>query len=281
MKNNILILGGDRRQLYLAKKLEGKNYNIEIYGFGETTNKFKVSKSLKEGFENNDIVILPMPVTRNNIVLNTPLNDFCITLKEVYENIKEKHYIFGGMLNQEFFDITDKIFDYFVSEEFLLKNAFLTAEATLEIIISSTPYSIFSSDVLILGYGRIGKILSEFLKNLGANVTACMRKEVDFALCDIKGIKTLDYSSLSNDINEFRIIINTVPELVIDEKIVEKISDDVFLIDVSSKKGGCDFEALNKRKIRYIHALGLPGKYSPETSGDIISDVIIKQIERD
>lgn len=282
MKNNILVLGGDKRQLYLAKNLCDRGFNAEIFGFSEaTTDGLPTAKSVKDGLDKNNIVVLPMPVTRNNVILNTPLNDFYVTLEEIYENISEKHFIFGGMINKGFFDTGAKVFDYGKSEELLVKNAVLTAEAVLEIIISSTPYSIFCSDALVLGYGRIGKILSEYLKNLGADVTVCMRKEYDFAMCEAKRMNTLSYSSLKDNVGKFKIIVNTVPFPVMDKNIIENVSKNAFVADLSSGDGGCDFEALAKREIKHIRALGLPGKFSPETSGNIISDIIIKQIEKD
>ncbi len=281
MKNNILVLGGDKRQLYLAKKMKNKGFNVEIYGFSDVTSKFNVSESLKEGMQKNDVVILPMPVTKNNVSLNAPLNDFYISLEEIYSNINENHFFFGGLFNEDFCKKTKKIYDYGKNEALLLKNAFLTAEATLEIIISSTPYSIFCSDVLILGYGRIGKALSEILKNLGANVTACMRKETDFAMCDLKNISTMEYKFLKEKIKNYKTIVNTVPSIVIDVETAKNISKDAIVIDVSSKEGGCDYNALKNNNIKYIHALGLPGKVSPETSGNIIFEIILKQLERD
>lgn len=280
MKNNMFVLGGDKRQLYLAKSLKDKGYNVEIFGFSNVKNDFFIPKSLCDGMKKNDIIILPMPVTRNNVVLNTPLNEFTIALEEICDNITENHFILGGMINKRFFYKTDNIYDYSESEELMVKNAMLTAEATIEVIISNTPYSIFNSDILILGYGRIGKLLSDDLKNLGANVTVCMRKEYDFAMCSVKGLNTLSYEVLKDNIKKFRTVINTVPFKILDKKIIDCMREDVFLIDISSKDGGCDFEYLSKKGIKHIHALGLPGKTAPETAGNIISDIIVKQIKK-
>lgn len=280
MENNVLVLGGDKRQLYMAKNMADKGYDVEIYGFSSIKDGFKVSENLCEGMKKNNIIILPMPVTRNNIVLNTPLNDFPVTIEEICENINENHFIFGGMINKMFYDKVANLYDYSKSEELMIKNAMLTAEATLQIIISYTPYSIFASDVLILGYGRIGKLLADDLKNLGARVTVCMRKECDFATCCVKGLNTLGYDSLKDSIKNYRTVINTVPAKVIDKEVIDCMRDDTFLIDISSKDGGCDFEYLSEKVINHIHALGLPGKSAPETAGNIISDIIVKQIEK-
>ena len=53
-----------------------------------------------------------------------------------------------------------------------------TSEAALAILIENTEKTLFGSNILIIGYGRIAKILAEYLKALKANVTVCARKEI-------------------------------------------------------------------------------------------------------
>ena len=282
MKENILILGGDKRQLYAADRFSEKGYNVEIYGFSQLSSsdfpqKFNIAASLCDAIKSADIVVLPMPVSRDNITLNAPLYDGIIKMEDVFSYLKESKKVYGGMVGDDFAKNGIDITDYLKSEELLIKNALLTAEGTLSIVISSTPFGIMNEKILITGYGRIGKILAGCIKALGGIPVVCARNEKDFSWCAVKGIEHICYEDLKNLIGDFKVIVNTVPYKVITKDLAEKINTDCFFVDLASKGGGVDFETLEKRNIRYTHALGIPGKYSPKTAGEIISDVILKK----
>lgn len=282
MKENILILGGDKRQLYAANRFSEKGYNVGIYGFSQLSHidfpeNFNISDSLYDAIKNADIIVLPMPVSRDNITLNAPLYDGIIKMEDIFSYLKENKKVYGGMVGDNFLKNSINITDYAKLEELLIKNAALTAEGTLSIIITSTPFGIMNERILLTGYGRIGKILARYIKALGGIPVVCARNEKDFSWCDIKGIEHICYEELKNSISDFKVIVNTVPYKVITKDIAEKINPECFFVDLASKGGGVDFETLEKRNIRYTHALGIPGKYSSKTAGEIVSDVILKK----
>ena len=53
------------------------------------------------------------------------------------------------------------------------------------------------------------------------------------------------------------------------------MKDDVLLIDLASAPGGVDFKMAKNLGVRAIHALALPGKYSPRSAGEIIESTIL------
>ena len=74
------------------------------------------------------------------------------------------------------------------------------------------------------------------------------------------------------------LIINTVPVLVIDSKIIAQMRPQTLIIDLASPPGGVDFEAAKKQNIQVITAPGLPGRVAPKSAGEILAATIPKQI---
>lgn len=157
-------------------------------------------------------------------------------------------------------------------------NAIPTAEGAIEIAISETPVTIHGSKCLVLGYGKIGKILSKDLYGMGAQTYAAARKYADLAMIEGHGYEPLPIGILESGISDFDIIFNTIPALILDDKILSKVRKDALIIDLASKPGGLDFEAAKRYGLRVIWALGLPGKIAPITSGAIIKDTIMNII---
>lgn len=137
-------------------------------------------------------------------------------------------------------------------------NAIPTAEGAIEIAISETPVTIHGSKCLVLGYGKIGKILTKDLYGMGAVTYAAARKYADLAMIEGHGYEPLPMSVLESRINDFDIIFNTVPALVLDDKVLSGVRKDALIIDLASKPGGVDFEAAKKYGLRVIWALSLP-----------------------
>ncbi len=276
MKDNILVLGGDERQLHAAKNFSSNGFDTEIYGFSEAeATKLRKAKSLEAGIERADIVVLPMPVSTDGEYLNAPLNSKFISLESINSLITPTKKIYGGIIKEGVFTKSRFVTDYSLMEMLTVKNAALTAEGAIGMMVSSSPSGIYDSKILITGYGRIGKILAGYLKSLGGIPIVAARKESDYAWCDFSGIKYIGYQDLKKTASECEFLINTVPYKVIDEDVISTLKTSCVVIDLASKPGGCDFEALGKKGIKYFHALGLPGKFSPKTAGKIISSAII------
>ena len=123
--------------------------------------------------------------------------------------------------------------------------------------------TLHSSNVLVLGYGRVGKILANMLKGLGANVYCEARKNVDLAWIKAYGYEPVTLRSLNENLNKFDIIMNTIPALILTEKELKYLKKDCLLIDLASNPGGIDREAAKKQGIKTIWALSLPGKVAP------------------
>ena len=162
------------------------------------------------------------------------------------------------------------------SEELAILNTIATAEGTIQLAIENTDRILHGSRVLVLGFGRIGKVLARKLIGLSAVVTCAARKDEDFAWIQAYGYKVTNINNIGKDLKQYDIIINTVPHLILTEKRLEYVKDNVLLIDLASNPGGIDRNVVKERKLKFIWALSLPGKVAPTTSAEFIYNMVLK-----
>lgn len=280
------IIGGDLRQIYLAKKLQKDKNEVFVCGFENFVDFDKLKlKSLKMSdlISSSKYIILPVPASRNKKVINAPFSNADIVLSEkLFSNLKNK-VVFAGIVSSLIEDVKPSglyIRDYYQREDFLIPNALLTAEGAVSIALKEYGKSIFSSRCLVVGFGRIGKILAKLLKNMGAKVTVSARSVKDISLAKISGFETTNVSKI-NEKADFDLIFNTIPALVLDAAVLSFLSSARMIIDLASAPGGTDKFAAEELGIKLIPALGIPGKCFPEAAGEIIADVIYKMIEEE
>lgn len=185
-------------------------------------------------------------------------------LDDVLNSLPENIVVCGGSLNHPMLD-GYKTIDLLRNEEYLARNAYLTAECTLDVAMPYLSTTLRDCPVLILGWGRIGKCLGQLLKALGADVTITARKETDRA-----SIKMLGYApaQFGTDLSPYRLILNTIPAPVLNRDQMSQCHEDCVKIDLASIPGMEDDDV--------IHARGLPGIHVPESSGKLIAETLIK-----
>ena len=271
---NISVIGGDLRQLTLAKLLEKDGYTVKIAGFDKGPGNSHITP---DDIWESDILIFPIPASHDGVYVNAPYSEKPIPINA--EKLSCSKLILGGNIvgkTAEVFDAAKvKYIDYLKREELMIRNAIPSAEGALELAFAETPITIHSSNCLVVGYGRIGKVLSKMLKGIGANVAVSARKCSDLAWIDARGYTPIHNSELKNKISDFDVIFNTVPAMVLDKAVLRNVKPDSLIIDLGSKPGGVDFATAKDLGLKVIWSLGLPGKCAPITSGKIIKDTVI------
>ena len=125
-----------------------------------------------------------------------------------------------------------------------------------------------------MGFGRIGKVLAKMLDGIGAKVYCEARKNEDIAWIKAYGYEPIHLNNLNEHLNEFDIIISTIPFQVLDKERLELVRKDVVIIDLASNPGGVDRKVAKEKDLKLIWALSLPGKVAPTTSAEFIKDTI-------
>ena len=233
------------------------------------------------GIERCDCVILPLPAVGEGGILNAPLSDRKVPLSAVAGRLKPGQILCGGKLDAEFVRSARekgcRVYDYFEREELAVKNAVPTVEGAIQIAMEELPTTLFGSRVLVIGYGRVGRLLAHRLKGLGARVTVSARSFRDLAWIEAYGYCAEHTDQLAGWLCSYDLIINTVPAQVLGEAALEDVSSDCLIIDLASRPGGVDFESAAALGIKVIWALSLPGKCAPDTAGQIIADTLLSE----
>ena len=285
MINKITIIGGDLRLVKLSEMLINEGAQVFTYGLEEADKiETKKCETLEEAINNSEIVIGPIPFSSNGETINAPFSKEKIQIEEIMELLKGKILV-AGSIKSDLYELASKndvkIIDILKREELSVLNAISTAEGAIKIAIEETPKNLHGSNILVLGFGRIGKVLSHMLNGLGAKVACEARKNSDLAWIKAYGYEQIPLPELKENLEKFDIIINTIPYMVLDSDALEKVRDDALVIDLASNPGGVDKAAIKERKIKFVWALSLPGKVAPVTSAEFIKETlynILKEI---
>ncbi len=282
MSMNFAIIGGDLRIIKLAKMLAEEGNTVYTYGIEKAEELKSVTniifcEKLKHAIQNTEIVIGPIPFSSNGKDINTPFSEHTISIREFMHEMNAKILIAGSIL-PEIYDLANdeyvEIIDLMKREELAVLNTISTAEGAIEIAISNTNKIIHGSEILILGFGRIGKVLARKMAGLSAKVTCAARKDEDFAWIRAYGHKATNINTLGESLSQYDMIINTVPHLVLTPERLQYVDNDCLLIDLASNPGGIDKKAAKDRNLKLIWALALPGKVAPITTAEFIKDTI-------
>ena len=208
-------------------------------------------------------MIGPIPFSSNGININSPFSDNEISIREFIHYLDGKILIAGSIM-PEVYNMTNdeyvEIIDIMKREELAVLNTVSTAEGTIEIAIANTNRIIHGSRVLILGFGRIGKVLARKMAGLSAKVTCAARKDEDLAWIRAYGHNETNINTIGENLKDFDIIINTVPHLILNKERLQYVREDCLLIDLASNPGGIDKKEAKERNLKLIWALALPRK---------------------
>ncbi len=266
----ILILGGDKRLDTVYDILSENNKScIRI-----TENQDNLSDVINQ----SSYILLPVPTCDNNGNIFSKNNSLNLNCQSIADMINKKHIVFGCNFSKNLKYLLDKknviYYDLNCNEDFLVYNAYLTAQAALRLLLENTDEYIIHKKILITGFGRVGRALAQTLKSLTPDITVCARNKAQLNEAECSGLKITDYSKLTEHIKDKDYILNTVPDRVFTAEQISLLSESAVYFELASNPFGADrndFERLNKR---YIYAGGLPGKYLPFSAGKKIAEII-------
>lgn len=279
-KTRFTVLGGDLRSVFAYRFLIDSGCNADTFLLENASLLSEEAKS--DSFPLSDCYILGLPASNEHGLINSPLSDRSLSVKDFFALVPKSATVFGGLLPDEFLSAAKekgiRTEDYFSSEELQIKNSVPTAEGALEIAIRETPMTIAESKALIIGYGRIAKALIPMLKALGSRVSVCTRNPNSLTWCSVSGCEPVNMSELEAKIGAYDIIFNTAPSRIIEGPILDKINPGSLIIDLASRPGGVDLNQASLKGLRVIWALGLPGKCAPITAGKIIAGTVLSAL---
>ena len=285
MNKNFAVIGGDLRINYLAQML-AKNNKVYLFGqkiIDQSANINLVPcNTLEEAIKNVQIVISSVPLTKDGINVYAPFSNNLITITDLIQKSSNKTLIAGSIkedIYNKAINNNIKLIDLMEQEDLTILNTIATAEGAICDIILNTSKNIHGSKILVLGFGRVAKVLAIKLSALNAKITCAARKDKDFAWMESLGFESTNINHLKENLGDYDVIVNTVPKQILDSTKLNYVKKDCLLLDLASKPGGIDKIACEDLGLKFIWSLAIPGKIAPVTSAHYIKNTIDKIIK--
>ena len=266
---DILFIGGDRRMTFAAE-LISRSGSVSALGldvcFDEPAGKY-------------GSIVLPVPFSRDGININAPFSGKPLPLELITEYADEGAHVFSGGASPRLMELCEthglELTDYMSIEELTLKNALLTAEGAISLLISGCDGALFDSTAVVIGYGRIARYLARLLKAFRCRVTVAARSSVQREMAMLDGLCTLptDLAVLAAAGADY--VINTVPAGILPAECFGRMRPGAVYMELATRSETPEKEWAESAGVKYIPAGGLPGRFSPRTAGEAIARAVI------
>ncbi len=267
-------MGGDERFVHLGRLLAADGHSVFPLAQEKLLNVLG-----PPDFDGADAVILPLPAERGGY-LNAPLSEGKCRVSELLAPLREGTWLLAGMAGAQLRELCRekklRFADYFGREELQLRNALLTAEGAIGLMMNADARCISGSRVLISGFGRIASLLAPRLRALGARVAVLARSPSDRMRAKNMGCVALAPGETLPWEPDF--VVNTVPATIFGEREIAAFGG-AKLIELASVPYGFDLAAAEKlgRSVRL--APGLPSAYAAESAAEAIRDAVYSILE--
>ena len=269
MNKTFGVIGGDRRQAELSRLLAGEGHCVRTYGLDRWK---PVGADTLDHAAAADVVILPLPLCKGDGVLNC--EEGAVPTADLFRRFRPRQRILAGKVRpqqrREAEEMGLTVEDYFLREELAVANAAATAEGAVQTAMEHLDRTLLGMECLVVGFGRIGKLLSHRLQGLGARVTATARKPEDLAWIRAYGYQAAETGSLDGCLSAFGAVFNTVPSLVLTGPLKAQLPQECLLIDLASVRG---IEA-GPDGPEVLWARSLPGQLTPQSAAAAIRDAV-------
>jgi len=228
-----------------------------------------LTKEYMKGF---DKIVLPFPSKKQNISF---LSEKDVSISDFFSKAQT---VIGGMIDEnikkELSGAEIEFFDYFETESYVLKNAYITAQGVLRLLFENTKGIITGKTALVTGFGRIGESLAVMLKNLGLKVFVAVRSNIQTAKASSMGFDVIKISQIKSSVFYFDFIFNTVPFTVFSKNDVKHIKDTAVYFEIASSPFGAEKDDFITADKKHIQASALPGKLYPQAVAENIYEFI-------
>ena len=185
-------------------------------------------------------------------------------LAHILADLPDDVIISGGNLSSPLLEGYATI-DFLKDPFYLAENAAITASCALKIAAKELEAPIAGKQILIIGWGRIGKCLCRLFEKEGASVTVAARKAQDRALVSALGGRGITIDEAAYESKHFDVIINTVPAMVLPDL---QSKNNAVILELASKPGMSGGNILDCRD--------LPAKMVPDASGRLIAKTFLR-----
>ena len=272
--NKATVIGGDKRQAYLAEILEKEGYEVVTYA----VNCVHGSKaaSLKEALKDAAVIAAPVPFLKGGEIFSKEKKE---DLEKILEYAPEGCKLFAGGIPTSFLKKAEEkgiiCVDYLKDCRTVMENTVAVAEGTLAEAMKRSDRNLYKSFCIVLGYGRCGSTLVSYLKRMGCYVAVYEKEEA--LLAD----EVIEKGKFPLYLEQADYIFNTIPAMVLPKALLEYAPKKALILDLASAPGGVDFGAAKEKGIQAVLLPGLPGSYAPKSSAEILGKLIKRKGKRE
>lgn len=166
-------------------------------------------------------------------------------------------------------------------EGLLQENAWLTAEAAVGTAMARLGRSMTGMTCAVVGYGRIGRALTQILLSCGARVIVVSGKEGKRRQAAECGAETADYEALATVLPGRKLIFSTPPAMVLSSGALKHVDGDALIVDLASPPYGVDLDAARALNLHAVREPGLPGRWCPLEAARAIYNAVIRWEEKE
>lgn len=259
----VAVLGGGKRELEIIRSFLAGGATVRTFGtVPDEDHAALAAPSLAAALEGATVIVGPMPGVAVDGSLFAPHAPEPLVVDEASLAPAASGAVFfsgrstpamraaGDATGVRFHDIGE---DDYVQ----VQHAIPTAEAAIALAITETDETLNSADVLVVGYGRIGQVLAQYLRGLGAAVTVAARRPEVRARAVAMGHRATGTrpDHLRRVIGAADIVYATAPAPeVLDRSVLEHARSTALVIDLASPPGGLDHDAGKELGLRIIWA---------------------------
>ena len=270
------LIGGDDRAVRLGTALRAD---------GHTVRPFALELALPDcvpdaaaAVSDADCVLLPLPCEKDGMLF-APLSAGRYGFPALLAAAVPGTRVFAGKAGEALRSECRRrglpLTDVLRREDFALKNAELTAEGAVALLLQGED-ALRGSRVLIAGFGRIGRSLARKLTSLGALVTVAARKAEDRTAAELLGCRAVRLSAAAGP--EWDAVVNTIPVPVFSAPELRAFGG-ARLLELASPPYGFDLAAAQALGRRVEVHGGLPGKCAPAAAALALRDTIYSVLE--
>lgn len=279
------IIGGDMRQAYLAKELADYGFRVCCYALCKEADSHALLAESSAAFTSSlseacdaSCIVCPIPLCKNGTSLNQSAQQDDLAVSAVLSYINANQFFFAGCIPNDIqVKATAKgviVYDLMQDLRLSYFNSIATAEGAICEAIARSPMNLRKSSCAVLGYGKCGKTICQYLTGMLCHVCVISEPESELAEAATVAETTGNFAYFKTAAGQFDFIFNTVPARVIDSDILKNMKRTTMIIDIASAPGGTDFDAANEFQIHSSLCSGLPGKYAPYASAKAIMETI-------
>jgi len=289
---NVLLLGGDARQLEIINKLCENNATVSICGFEQKKELHENAIPIelnKQAFAKLDALLLPAVGCDDDGYVHTVFSSETIQLTdELMVALPKTCVVYAGMAKPYLKELCSRhqlqLVELFERDDIAIFNSIPTVEGALMMAIQHTDITIHRSQTMVLGFGRTGISMARGLQALGSNVWVGVNRTQHYARAYEMGLQPFYTKDLEQYVTNIDLLFNTIPTMIITAQIIDRLQKSAVIIDLATKPGGTDFSHAELKGIKALLAPGLPGIVAPKTAGlilaDCLSQLILDQTKR-